>query len=55
MPCSTPSAISTPQGSSIGTLDRNHILAVGDRIKLSTADIRPAAGPADSAEDIRAL
>lgn len=43
------------QGLSIGTLATDHILAVGERIKLSTDALREAADPAATAEDIRAL
>ncbi len=43
------------QGLAIGVLDPDHILAVGERIKLSTDSLREAADPAASAEDIRAL
>jgi hypothetical protein len=43
------------QGLAIGVLDPDHILAVGERIKLSTDSLREAADPAAPAEDIRAL
>jgi hypothetical protein len=39
----------------LGTLDRDHIVAIGDRIKVTTDSIRPAVGPSDFADDIRAL
>ncbi|MCU1235811.1 MAG: Sporulation domain protein [Candidatus Solibacter sp.] len=39
----------------IGKLDPDHVVAVGDRIKLTTDAIRPAVDPADIAEDEHAL
>jgi hypothetical protein len=43
------------QGLAIGALDPDHILAVGERIKLSTDGLREDADPAATTEDIRAL
>jgi hypothetical protein len=43
------------QGLVLGVLDAEHVLAVGDQIKLSTDALRPASDPAASAEDIRRL
>jgi hypothetical protein len=39
----------------IGALDPGHIVAVGDRIKLSSDSLREAHGPSACAEDVRAL
>jgi hypothetical protein len=43
------------QGLAAGVLDPDHIVAVGDRIKLSTDSLREAADSVAPAEDIRAL
>jgi hypothetical protein len=43
------------QGLALGVLDPEHILAVGDRIKLSTDALRDAADSTAQADDIRGL
>jgi eukaryotic-like serine/threonine-protein kinase len=43
------------QGLVAGALDPDHIVAVGDRIKISSDGLREADGPSACAEDVRAL